>query len=99
MVRSENTSGVSQDDIFEVPPGESFDPYRNGRRGASLESGTFAKPGRYKATFRYDTTNTDARTWISRPCGDCTVSESFREMLEEIPAVMLTATTTFEVVP
>jgi hypothetical protein len=97
--RSGNTNGVSQDDIFEVGPGESFDPYRNGRRGANLESGTFAKPGRYKATFRYDTTNTDVRTWISGPCDECTVSESFREMLEEIPAVMLMATTTFEVVP
>lgn len=99
MVRCGNTNGVSAEDVFEVPPGESFDPYRNGWHGSHLDSGTFAKPGRYKATFRYDTTNTDARAWISGPCVDCTVSESFRAMLEEIPAVVLTATTTFDVAP
>ena len=98
-LRCGNTNGVSFDDVFEIGPGDSFDPYRNGWRGPSLELGTFAKPGRYKATFRYDTTNTDAQSWISGPCVDCTVSESFRAMLEEIPAVALTATTTFEVTP
>jgi len=98
-VRSGNTNGVSSDDVIEVGAGESFDPYQNLWHGANIDSGTFAKPGRYKATFRYDTTNTDARSWISGPCVDCTVSESFRAMLEEIPAVVLTATTTFEVAP
>ena len=86
-----NTTGVTFDDVFEIAAGESFDPYR---RTANPNLGTFTKPGRYKATFRYDTTNTDPRSWT---CGDCVVAESFREMLEEIPAVSLTATTTFEV--
>ena len=99
MVRGGNTNGVSFDDVIEVPAGESFDPYRNGWHSAILDSVRFAKPGRYKATFRYDTTNTDPRSWMGRPCGDCPVAESFREMLEEIPAVTLTATTTFEVAP
>ena len=99
MLRSGNTNGVSSDDVIEVGPGESFDPYLHGWHGANLDSGTFTRPGRYKATFRYDTTNTDARSWMSGPCIDCTASESFRAMLEEVPAVMLTATTKFDVSP
>jgi hypothetical protein len=97
--RCGNTNGVSQEDFVEVPPGTEFDPYASGWMDANLVYGRLAKPGRYTATFRYVTTDTDPRRWLEGPCTQCDVPPSYRQLLGRVPAVDLTATTTFEVEP
>ena len=94
-----NTNGVSLADFVDVRPGDSLDPYGHGWLPASLTCGTFKKPGRYTATFHYDTNIDDVRAWMAGPCGDCAGSEGLRLQLEHVAAVKLTAMTTFDVEP
>lgn len=97
--RCGNTNGVSLEDFIEVQPGDSFDPYAHGWIGSNLQLGTFQKPGRYEATFHYNTTERDPRRWISGPCIDCRVPESFYELLERVAAVDLVTRVEFNVAP
>ena len=95
--RCGNNNGVNPDDFVEVPPGGSFDPYAGGWVGANVRDGKFALPGKYTATFRYRTTNTDARTWMGGPCTDCEMGATYRDLLARVPAVELEAKTSFHV--
>jgi len=99
LVRCGNNNGVSAADIAKVGPGKEFDPYAGGWLDARLRGGRFTKPGRYTATFRYVTTETDARRWMAGPCSNCDLPEILRDLLVQVPAVELTATTEFEIVP
>jgi hypothetical protein len=98
-VRCGNNNGVSAADIAKVGPGKEFDPYAGGWLDSRLHSGRFTKPGRYTATFRYATTETDARRWMEGPCLNCDLPGILRDLLVQVPAVELTATTEFDVVP
>jgi len=59
----------------------------------------FEVPGRYVATFHYTTTNGDANSWISCFGPETCNREWLRPLLQRVPAVDLTARTTFEVAP
>jgi hypothetical protein len=90
--RCGNTNGVGPGDFVEVGPGEEFDPYAGGCIGSR---GRFERPGKFTATFRYSTTETDPRRWMAGPWLGSDVSESDREIFSRVPAVVLEAKTSF----
>ncbi len=98
LVRCGNNNGISAADFAEVGPGKEFDPYAGGWLDSKVRNGRLAKPGRYAATFRYVTKETNPRHWMGGPCGTCDLAPTLRDLLARVPAVELTATTTFEVV-
>ncbi len=91
--------GVTPGHFERVAPGAEFDPWAAGSLDRNLVEGRFLKPGRYRATFHYDTTETNGRNWMGEPCGICEMPASLREILEEVPAVSLSAAVEFDVVP
>ena len=93
------SDGVGPNDFALVDPGETFDPRGGGWLDSSLRNGRFTRPGRYRATFNYDTTSRWATDWIGYECGECVVPADLTELLEQVPAVHLTATAEFEVLP
>lgn len=94
-----NTSGVRPEDFVSVSPGKEFDPYAGGWPALNLEDARFVLPGTYTATFHYVTTDRQVRAWVRGPCDSCDIGPGMRRRIEEVPAVDLTATTTFEVKP
>jgi len=97
--RCGNNNGVTPKDFWRLEPGEELDPWVNGWIDSKLGRGRFRRPGRYTATLHYDTTSREARRWVGNDCGNCRVPADLLELLEQVPAVHLTATTEFEVLP
>lgn len=95
--RCGNTSGVHEDDFVAILPGKEFDPFAGG--WSSPDDARFVLPGTYTATFHYATRARSVDRWVAGPCDDCEVGPALRRKIEEVLAVELTATTTFEVRP
>jgi hypothetical protein len=94
-----NNNGVHPENFIEVAAGASFNPFQGGWLDSDLSNGKFAKPGRYAATFRYVTAEPNPVPWMRGPCVHCEMGPSIRDLLARVPALDLTATTTFEVTP
>jgi hypothetical protein len=91
--------GVEPADFVEIRPGEIFDPFTGRSLEAGADMGTFKRPGRYTATFRYMTLNTTPGSWAPPECERCDVSTEVRRLLERVPVLDLIALTTFDVEP
>ena len=97
LLRCGTNNGVRSEDFAEVPAGGEFDPFSGGWLPGHLARGKFTQPGRYRASFRYVTAETDPRPWAAGPCNDCQLHSEVRERLAQVPAVDLLATVDFEV--
>jgi hypothetical protein len=97
VMRCGNRNGVRLSDFVEVGPEGEFDPYAGGWLGSNLMHGSFAKAGLYTATFRYATSDTNARAWAEGPCIDCALYSTLRDLLAQVPAVDLVDSVKFRV--
>lgn len=97
--RCGNNNGVKPEDFVEVAAGASFNPFQGGWLDSDLLYGKFTKPGVYTATFRYVTDEPNPVPWMRGPCVHCEMWQGIRDLLAQVPALDLTATTTFEVTP
>lgn len=97
--RCGNNNGVKPEDFVEVAAGAYFNPFQGGWLDPDLLYGKFTKPGVYTATFRYVTNEPNPVPWMRGPCVHCQMGQGIRDLLARVPALDLTATTTFEVTP
>jgi hypothetical protein len=97
LLRCGNERSLTASDFVELGPGESFDPFVGGFRLAILDATCFAKPGDYRATFRYSTLDPDVRHWMGDRWNALPPDAQLREILENVPRVEVARTIAFTV--
>jgi hypothetical protein len=95
-LRCGNMNGLSEADFVRLAPGGAFDPFDNGWLPYGIQFGRFAKAGKYVATFRYSTNQSQVKKWLGLPPPSA-LGEELSQRFRHIPLVDLTASVEFEV--
>lgn len=99
IVSGEERGSVEVSDFERVLPGQEFDPWKRGAGFAQGDVVRVVRPGRYRATFFYDTSGSEQRRWFGGLCVECRLPDDVRELVSRVPSATLRATTEFEVLP